>query len=150
MEFEDVSENLEWEARRVAAAFGVKEWIEFFPKASAEDRAHFEGKAKSHWVHWVFIRHDTHLLYIYVGERNDEHNYCSFSNYSFDNHARYQCHPHRDYNRHMARGLYLLGFEDKILFMELAQTLSTREKLELRLSLPREFWLKTWLDEEKK
>lgn len=26
MEFEDVSEQIEWEARRVAAAFGVEEW----------------------------------------------------------------------------------------------------------------------------
>jgi hypothetical protein len=48
----------------------------------------------------------------------------------------------------MARGLYRLGFEDEAISSQLPP-LTNHEKLELRVSMPREFWPRTWLDEEK-
>jgi hypothetical protein len=48
----------------------------------------------------------------------------------------------------MARGLFLLGFQkERIDVANQLPPLSTHEQLELRLSLPREFWPQTWLDE---
>ncbi|RYX80819.1 hypothetical protein EON83_26855 [bacterium] len=46
----------------------------------------------------------------------------------------------------MARGLYRLGFDDEAIFSQLP--LTAHEKLELRLSTPRELWPQVWLDEE--
>ncbi len=47
----------------------------------------------------------------------------------------------------MARVLFKLG-HDLSFIEEHFDTLSAHERLELRLSLPREFWPKKWLDEE--
>lgn len=49
--------------------------------------------------------------------------------------------------KRIARALYRLGVEDQSVLSQFPQ-LSAHEKLELRFSLPREFWPKTWLDEE--
>ncbi len=51
------------------------------------------------------------------------------------------------FNTLMARGLYRLGIEDEAILSQLSP-LSVHEKLELRHSMPREFWPKTCLDEE--
>ncbi len=48
----------------------------------------------------------------------------------------------------MARGLYCLGTDDSEALEQFYPAFSFHEKLELRLSLPREFWPQTWLDEE--
>ncbi len=47
----------------------------------------------------------------------------------------------------MARGLYRLGFDEPAILAQLPQ-LSAHEKLELRLSMPREFWPQRWLEAE--
>jgi hypothetical protein len=47
----------------------------------------------------------------------------------------------------MARVLFKLG-HDTSFIEEHFDTLSAHEKLELRLSMPREFWPQKWLDEE--
>ncbi len=41
----------------------------------------------------------------------------------------------------MARGLYRLGIDDEDIVTQFNYSLSAHEKLELRLSLSREFWL---------
>lgn len=53
-----------------------------------------------------------------------------------------------DNDKLLARGLYRLGFEDEDVLAKLNHPLSSHEKMELRLSLPREFWPKMWLAEE--
>jgi len=61
-----------------------------------------------------------------------------------------QCHlwvgSCSDANELMSHGLYKLGFEDESVLSQLP-SLSAHERLELRLSLPREFWPVTWLEE---
>ncbi|BCM88420.1 hypothetical protein IAD21_00251 [Abditibacteriota bacterium] len=56
-------------------------------------------------------------------------------------------HPNSEFHDLFARVLYRLGFEEESVLSQLP-TLSMHEKLELRLSMPREFWPKQWLDEE--
>lgn len=50
-------------------------------------------------------------------------------------------------NALMSRGLYCLGFENPAIMSQLSP-LSAHEKLELRLSMPREFWPPQWWAEE--
>lgn len=47
----------------------------------------------------------------------------------------------------MARALYRLGFEDGGVLRQLNSPLSNHEKMELRLSMPREFWPRQWVEE---
>ncbi|BCM89073.1 hypothetical protein IAD21_00917 [Abditibacteriota bacterium] len=131
--------TVEWEARRVAAAFGVEEWRTSFNerrpgycrsmdndlrKVSWEI---FDGPFIGHfstWCEgeWVCVKFD-------FSERQWQID--DYSEGSFEL---------------MVRGLYCLGFEDEAILSQLPE-LSAHEKLELRLSLPREFWPESWKEE---
>lgn len=55
--------------------------------------------------------------------------------------------PHPQLNEPLARGLYCLAFDAEVISANLNYSLSAHEKLELRLSMPREFWPQKWLEE---
>lgn len=139
MEFENVSEQVEWEARRVAAAFGVKT----FEVVLTEWMRNYWGEAGNTRISWDIDARTNTFFSIQVGTGGCEVN--------FDLDAPKEgwwFFPNPIFHDLMARGLYRLGFEDEGVMRELKHPLTAHEKLELRLSLPREFWPKTWLDEE--
>ncbi|BCM89382.1 hypothetical protein IAD21_01228 [Abditibacteriota bacterium] len=143
MEFEVLSEEIEREARRLVAAFGIADWKPM-PTLFASWVVHFEIKIKETFIEWAFLTAGSHLSFLYVGQRKDEYEGC-YLRRSEDGDWLYR--PDRHYNELMARGLYRFGFEDEAVLAVLP-TLSMHEKLEARLSLPREFWPQKWLDEE--
>lgn len=139
MEFEDVRKKIEWEAPRVAAAFGIKEWnIEL-------QSDHFiltgigEGLISMtyHWPPDGLLREGL-LPRLWIGDQ-DAAQTCWTT-------GRRVGLGRPAYNELAARGLYRLGFEDEPILSQLPQ-LSAHEKVELRLSMPREFWPQKWLDE---
>ena len=48
----------------------------------------------------------------------------------------------------MARGIHRLGIEEEYVWGQLNVIFTAHEKMELRLSMPREFWPQKWMDEE--
>lgn len=140
MEFEDVSEKVEWEARRVAAAFGVEEWEQVSAASEAEGKyLRYRGED----IEWQIDIMDGDVFSIEAGDAQE--NYCHLFNY-----PDYWVIDPSDaqQNERMMRGLYRLGIEDADVLAELNHSLTSHEKLELRLSLPGEFWPKTWIEEE--
>ena len=142
MAVEGLGERVEWEARRVAAAFGVQEWDEavegFGDLLVSSCRGDFEVRCCIDRQGRLFDLHIENVLApttLYCDVEFQPQLYCV------------PCFGNPSYNELMVRGLYLLGFEDPALISELPE-LSAHEKLELRLSLPHEFWPKKWLEEE--
>ncbi len=136
------------ESCRVAAAFGVRFFrpLTLWPDKRKMD-THFSGRTREHVeITWVLDLPSAQwtTLYVFGGGGPDER-YCSVDR---DGESHFLC-PHIDpqYNEIMGRALYCLGFGDEDILAELPE-LSAHEKLELRLSMPREFWLNAWLDEE--
>ena len=131
MEVEDLDERIEREARRVAAAFSVQEF-------SFNDGyiAQVEGAT----LMW-FIDQETHKVdNILLVSPGDTIGLVWDVPSAFD--YRLSRHGHL-----LARALYRLGFSDEEVWIRMP-VLSEHEKMELRLSLPREFWPQTWLEEE--
>lgn len=142
MELEDVSEKIEWEARRVAAAFELTSWAE------TTSFNVWCGTCGGVEVVWMQETKDAELTFIQVGDRTGN---CSLSREQVDSFLGgelWELRTDTRYDDFMARGFYRLGFGTPALTSQLPE-LSAHEKLELRLSMPREFWPKTWLDEER-
>jgi hypothetical protein len=140
MEFEDLSEKMKREVRRVAAAFEVDSngcsvkthdgLITCFGRLVH----HVSGR-------WIFELEREELVAIELG-----HDGCRVFLSRDSN--EWVCYTWSGfYNEHMVKGLYRLGFEDESILTQLPP-LSAHEQLELRLSMPRKFWPKTWLEEE--
>ncbi len=133
------------EACRVAAAFGVRFFgpLTFNPDKRKFD-SHFNGRTRQQVeITWILDPLNAQWTHIYVfGGGGEDERYCF-------GRSNFLC-PHIDsrYNEIMARGLYCLGFEDENILAELNHPLTSHEQLELRLSMPREFWPQKWLDEE--
>jgi hypothetical protein len=140
MEFEDVSEEVDWEARRVAAAFGLVEWDE--QGESCGDL--FSSSRKQDFEVRCCIDNQARLFDLHIENVDDPTTiYCDV-----ELQPEFYCVPcfgNPSYNELMARGLYRLGFDDPALSSQLPE-LNAHEKLELRLSMPCEFWPKTWQD----
>ena len=142
MEFEDLNQQIEREARRVAAAFGIESF-----EIRDEEVVAYVGLSSATQVCWNIDSRTNSFFYIEVGERGCEVNFAP--NWSKPNAPEeWRFYPNPAFHEVMARGLYRLGFEDEGVLAELNHPLSAHEKLELRLSMPRELWPKTWLDEE--
>jgi hypothetical protein len=153
MEFEDVSEKMEWKARRVAAAFQVNNptigpWHEFTPKIIRVLDARDRGYEMMVWFyedHTYFCFDEGKELSIIVKE--------GVVTTIFDERTVKEeqegvpivpLAP-------IGRGFYKLGYDYSLLEERFrVQLLSAHEKLELRLSMPREFWPQKWLEEEAK
>jgi hypothetical protein len=147
MEFEVLSEKIKWEARRVAAAFGVKEWqrVQSHSPLDVKWRSTVAGVAFT----WDLQKDNGALMGLALGERYPQQ--CSVSNFPSPSVGdMWMVNRAPKYHEQMARGLYRLGFEVPLVLAQLNHPLTAHEKLELRLSMPREFWPKTWLDEEGK
>lgn len=135
MEFEDGSQQIEWEARRVAIAFVVEEWECF----CVDSTWHCIGKAGTKRIEWQFCGEPLRLTSLAISQKGRRRTLAYFL-------------PHfgmrsGDNDTLLARGLYCLGVQAQ----EIPQHFpvpSAHEKLELRLAMPREFWPKEWLDEE--
>ncbi|BCM92289.1 hypothetical protein IAD21_04168 [Abditibacteriota bacterium] len=133
-------EQIEWQARRVAAAFEVKK----FTCKSSDDAVFFcQGRVGRNTVRWILTRTYGPINHIKVGKGRVG---CDAS-YSIG--GQWQCSSHPAFNEQMARGLYRLGIEDEAVSAELNLSLTAHEKLELRLFMPREFWPQIWLDEKR-
>lgn len=127
-----------WEAQRVAAAFG----LDSFTVERTITSVHYEGWLGEVLVTWRLGDPNARVKNICVGTRS----YCGVFLVNGDWEWE-QGHEGLD---QMARGLYRLGIEDEEVLAHLNRPLSMHEKIELRLSMPREFWPKTWLAEESK
>ncbi len=150
MEFEVLSEEVEWEARRLAAAFGFEHPVRLDPA-----QFFYQVHAMNTEMTWLYQGEDYYLHKLWL---------CQIT-FSQDGALEYEQHRMiRSYNGrtwhlndcqedtqdtdgHLARGLYCLGFEDESILSQLPK-LTAHEKLGLRLSMPREFWPKKWSDEE--
>lgn len=141
------STNIAWEAARVAAAFGVGVCV-------ISD--HTDFWSLGNWLNDTDNGADHFEVQIDKMTGNMErlsvggYECCVVRRYDMGNPGSafvvWTSHLN-PYNELMARGLYRLGFEDPAILAQLPP-LSAHEKLELRLSMPREFWPKTWLEEE--
>jgi hypothetical protein len=132
--------TIEWEARRVAAAFGVEEWEETERKGFLDKQILFHvfnGPAKNDDEICWEISETGRLYAIFVSGIRVVWYTSGVDIYLLENPTGAEL---------MARGLYRLGFEDESVWSQLPQ-LSAHEKIELRLSLPREFWPKKWVEE---
>lgn len=145
MEPEDLSERIEWQTRRVAAAFGVKEWGQVTEEVEHGVTA-FTGLIGEQKVTWAIM--DRTGLYAGVGVTNFDSDDSYVSVVQNNEGAWYTGLSSNRHNELMVRGLYRLGFEDEGVLAELNHPLTAHEKLELRFSLPREFWPQRWRDEE--
>ena len=132
-----MSPSVEWEARRVATAFGVSEWEE--SKYSSGSYVSSSGPI----LCWSFNSLGTldqirasgdGSARVAVTDRENDWNYTEAND----------CVALKEF---MARGLYKLGFGDEAVLSQLPP-LSAHEKLELKLSMPREFWPEKWEEKE--
>lgn len=137
----DADEEVKWEAAQVAVAFESVLWEQWryrggywrFTSSNTGD-GHLECRIMS----------GGGLMDIKCGSiawcRMDFY-YCEFTpvDSAHSNSA--------DLHHIMARGLYRLGVTNEEIICQLPP-LSAREKLGLRLSMPREFWPQKWIDEE--
>ncbi len=141
MESEVLSEQIEFEARRVAAAFGIEKFSQRF----IVDAFYYKANLGLLWFAWHIHGLTGHLTQIDVGQGRPS---CIVA---VKEGGPGECHPHYsrpECNERMVRGLYCLGIEDEVALAPLNYQLTAHEKLELRLSMPREFWPRKWLDEE--
>lgn len=148
MEFEDVGQKIEFECMRVAAAFVVEKWDLQKPPPLWYEYA-YEGlnEVRAVPVRWYLDMTSTHRVFVETVEVGKASGYSLF--YQNEEEKEREAWPFAlAFDEVMVRGLYCLGIEDEKVLAELPQ-LSAHEKLELRLSMPHEFWPQKWLDEEK-
>ena len=151
MEFEDVSKKVEKEARRVAAAFKVSTFQKHQMNENESNFiAHFSGSAGGgdRRLYWQIGKNErVTLLWLGTGRSvvATVVEWESSLRGPKDAMGVWAVLLNSPHDEQMAQGLYRLGFESS----ELPPlSLTAHEKLELRLSMPREFWPQKWLDEE--
>jgi hypothetical protein len=144
MEFEDVSEQIEWEARRVVAAFALET---FWVDDEEHNNRDYIGERQEILVLWTIELESARFIHITVDKDGDQSSLLEV--WPMGQEKQWDvyplCHAHLD--EIMARGLYRLGFEDEGVSSQLPH-LSAHEKIELRKTMPCGFWPKIWLDEE--
>ena len=160
MESPLLGEKIEWEAKRVAAAFGIDKWVFKARIVKQCDKNgtrigerllwDFDSKVPNELISWCFSVEPDELSWIEIGIPNA---LCCSVWRRYTSLPRNKCawgfSPQLQYHDLMRRGLYRLGFEDEGVLTRLNVSLTAHEKLELRLSMSREFWPQTWLDGEK-
>jgi hypothetical protein len=142
MEYEDLKERMDEEARRVAAAFGL-ETLELVDEDRNRD---YRGELGPTLIQWTVDSDTIAFSHIAIGWNVDA---SLLEVWPVGQERQWDLTPSplHQFNDLMVRGLYCLGFEDEGVLSQLPP-LSNHEKLELRLSLPREFWPQKWRDEE--
>jgi hypothetical protein len=132
---EILRKKIEWEARRVAAAFGVEGWDE------DEDVDHAFIASMGGTLYWCVFSAKGEIRVLSIDSPEAE---CGAELRRYESEWEYDSCA--QYDEIMARGLYRLGIEDKSVLGQLP-LLTAQEKAELRLSMPHEFWPQEWLDE---
>lgn len=135
--------TVEWEAMRVAQAFGVGEWIEG-TQYLVKERC-FSGTTPPHWV-WRINSVPNAFTYIDIETFEGDFQFLQLKQMRGVWHFIKTERGIEIFGELMARGLFCLGFDDADILAQLPQ-LTEHEKLELRLSLPKEFWPPQWEQE---
>ncbi len=148
MEFEVLSEEVEWECKRVVAAFGVTGWTQ--RNLHKESELLFDATGESFRVMWWISSLPLApilLLAIEVRPPRGREGKATWLT-SYESNFQYEVREVGESTRElMARGLYCLCVENQNISDQLP-ALSAHEKLELRLSMSREFWPQKWFEEE--
>ena len=126
--------TLEWEVQRIATAFGVDE-VTMVRRIWG---VHYEGLCGDVPVTWEIGDPNARVKNIYAGDRS----YCGV----FLSKGQWEFEPGQEGHEQIARGIYCLGIEKDEIWEHLP-ALTAHDKLELRLSMPREFWPQKWIDE---
>ncbi|BCM92499.1 hypothetical protein IAD21_04379 [Abditibacteriota bacterium] len=145
MEFEDVREDVERECERIAAAFGATSWTEGYKSIPGD--SYFDGSIRGIDVAWNIQWSNLQLTIVRAGKRDEEGEWEDWCDVQNEGGIQWRCDFNPEYSEFFARALYRLGIEDEYVLSQLPE-LSAHEKLELRLSMPREFWPQKWLDED--
>ena len=139
MESQALGEQIEWEVRHVAAAFGVEAW----EKAKLDEGCLTLDSAEFSCV----VSLSRNCVIAFCTHTGDS--YCDIHTRGLESalFELLECRSSSTCISRMARGLYRFGFKDESVLSQLPE-LTDHEKLELRRSMPREFWPQKWLDEE--
>ncbi|BCM94164.1 hypothetical protein IAD21_06067 [Abditibacteriota bacterium] len=133
--------QIEREVCRVAVAFGVTEWETqkwghiWMMKGIGEANAWVNYGVNALTGRWIGVRVGSN-----VGKECEVYEKAP---------TIWVCRPHPLFNELMVHGLYRLGFTDQAVLAELNYPLTTHEQIELRLSVPYQFWPPIWLEEAK-
>lgn len=150
MEFEDVSPEVEREARHVIAAFRLGEWgtdimAETYINYGNDLYISIMGVGETGLINLEV--YEDHIAAEFYGEiRRPPEELWILCPKSIEEPDYFFNRPRR--HREVLKAAYRLGY-DISLFPHLGE-LTAHEKMEMRLSMPREFWPKNWLDEEAK
>lgn len=133
--------GIQWEAHRVATAFGVEKWGEdvWFMHTDASLFSGTKGELEVVWR----INPEGYACHFRVGNGGIHDCTVTWREMAWSS-KTYGSHP--EYNALMARGLYCLGIDAPSVVAKLNSPLSAHEQIELRLSMPREFWPPSWLE----
>ncbi|RYX80949.1 hypothetical protein EON83_26435 [bacterium] len=151
MEFEDVSEEMQRDARRIAVAFGrkSKKNIEVYPDRFIDLGVDFAS------IRMAFRYRNNGLKTVVAHFLRGEQWRISLETGFSGNGKNFQyvrsdgLHMNGDaLAPEMMVAIYKLGLDLEPLQRVFNLTLTYHEQLELRLSMPREFWPQKWLDEE--
>ncbi len=148
MELEGLRAKVEWEVRRVAAAFQAQSYV-LSPQDYLESALQFEVPLESAVILYMTLSTDPVVTVVAIGllELVAGGDLMFMARSAQGRWGKSSSHPNSALQSRMARGLYCLGIKDDETRNQLPH-LSAHEKMELRLSLPREFWPQRWLDEE--
>jgi hypothetical protein len=144
VEFEDVSAEIEREAWRIVAAFGSTSYVST-PQFHSEI-VEFTVTLESEVTLGLYLN-TTPIVTVGLIELSGCGAFLFMAASSGGRWEQGGVDIHFTHHSRMARGFYCLGIEDEATWRQLLP-LSAHEKLELRLSMPREFWPQKWLDEE--
>lgn len=138
----NLNDQIEWEASRVAAAFGLEVW-EGEAKASPPN---FWAEEDEGLICWQLSPQGLWDYIALSDEDGIEECVVCFEKTPWPPHQKdWYCVGNPKFDHKMACGLYRLGFEEEAVLNKLPK-LSDEEKLELRENFPREFWPQSWSD----
>lgn len=141
--------DIDWEAQRVAVAFGATTFER--TNRHVENRTEFAAMIGDRLLEWQ-LDQSGQLRHIALGNSEATQDVqLFFDRWPTNQHeGMWVVRPHANYNEQMVRGLFRLGIttEDGGELALLNYSLTAHEKLELRLSMPHQFWPQNWLDEE--
>ncbi len=147
MEFDFLIDQLEWEVWRIASAFEMDEAPVLVHLTEANQTFKGSGNGFRLVLDFSLIAPYKGLWHLELSEGPKRYIELTREsgitppiwtlNYEFPYRARAL----------MVRALYRLGFEDESILNQLP-ALSAHEKMELRLSMPHEFWPQKWIEKE--
>lgn len=160
----DLAKQAWWEARRIAAAFELQDWVlhiaepeNYMYSDVLANSFHLKGYTRCFKRVWAPLSWSDEPLWDIEICRGDPKEYnivrCSFVYREGKPSVKWGFMEIEDPDPTsscwlLACALFRLGLYDEDTCSELGATFSFHDELELRLSMPREFWPQKWLDEE--